>query len=753
MNNMTAPSNWEQIKNGIFAGESGGDYDALFGFSNREGGRYAGVKLTDMTVDEAIEFANPRGDYGQWVKSKVGRVATPMGAYQIVGTTLRNAKSSLGLTGSERMTPELQDKLGLWIYSQQGTGAWEGYRGPQQNPPSPKAGAAALPAGLNVPHANPTPSYLSRREERDLMGPDVGAWEGMKEAISSEWAGSWALAQMGADEFRPDPEFRYSEELWKELTDGLPDDYHSIFDDAVSEAHARALRERADEMVESDQKLAQLGGWGTAMRIGAAVFDPVAIGASLLTEGVAAPVLFGAKATRVGRALRAGVSAGAANAAVEGYIASQDPTRGAGDVLLAGATGLVLGGALGAFVPTKMDMELERVGREIQREFVKTPGDPQSLGAARVGTDQPVLTAAERQLAAAEGAPRSSFGKARIDMVGTLKQSEHPIVRRLAGSLAEDGVGNADGSVLTRSASENVSHAMKVRMTKFYRTAEPAYREWLKEMGVPFWKRGLYREHFFEEVGKAVRRPDGFYSDNVHINKVANAMRDMQRDLLHFAKEKGIRGFDNVSENAEYLMRIFHHRKLDEMIERFSEPVVRRMVARAIMRGSDDFDYQEAHVVAKAYLKSIRSQKYQDVQLSRVFSEDQADLLEEILMDTGDLSAEEVASIVGTVRKPQGSLEEGRIARGKRRLRLDETYRETIIDNEGKQFTLGIEDFLDNNAERLMTLYTRQIAGQGLSRMLFASSGWSGWTTPSMLGLLRSTPSCSTSAIQRVSST
>tara|TARA_R110000824_G_scaffold94974_1_gene228720 strand:- start:379 stop:1005 length:627 start_codon:yes stop_codon:yes gene_type:complete len=135
---------WASIRNGIFAGESGGDYDALFGFSNRDGGRYSNVRLTDMTVDDALNFAAPSGDYGQWVKGQVGRIATPMGAYQVVGTTLRAAKDALGLTGNERMTPETQDAIGQWILAEQGTGAWEGYRGPQAEAP---AGYSGTPQG------------------------------------------------------------------------------------------------------------------------------------------------------------------------------------------------------------------------------------------------------------------------------------------------------------------------------------------------------------------------------------------------------------------------------------------------------------------------------------------------------------------------------------------------------------------------------------------------------------------------------
>ena len=141
----------EEVKNGIFAGESGGDYDALFGFQNRPGGKFQNVKLTDMTIDEALNFAAPSGEYGQTVKGQIGRVATPMGAYQIVGTTLKAAKDGLGLTGNEVMTPELQDALGGWILANQGTGAWEGYKGPRDGYTPASGGPATFSGAGGAP--------------------------------------------------------------------------------------------------------------------------------------------------------------------------------------------------------------------------------------------------------------------------------------------------------------------------------------------------------------------------------------------------------------------------------------------------------------------------------------------------------------------------------------------------------------------------------------------------------------------------
>lgn len=145
---------WEETQAGIFAGESGGDYNALYGYANRPGGQFSDVRLTEMTLDQALEFSAPSGAYGQSVKGQIGRVATPMGAYQVVGTTLRDAKRGLGLTGAERMTPELQDAIGQWILATQGTGAWEGYRGPG-TPTQQATGAQNVLAQYSPQQAQP----------------------------------------------------------------------------------------------------------------------------------------------------------------------------------------------------------------------------------------------------------------------------------------------------------------------------------------------------------------------------------------------------------------------------------------------------------------------------------------------------------------------------------------------------------------------------------------------------------------------
>jgi len=161
---------FERLKPSIFATESGGDYNALYNYANREGSPFAGFKLTGMTVDEALEFANPSGPYAQYVKGQVGRVATPMGAYQVVGSTLADAKKGLGLTGSEMMTEDLQDKIGQWIYKTQGPSAWEGLKGKDMATPMDRAREEELRmqmlASGTAPQAAPRAPLSALRQDR-----------------------------------------------------------------------------------------------------------------------------------------------------------------------------------------------------------------------------------------------------------------------------------------------------------------------------------------------------------------------------------------------------------------------------------------------------------------------------------------------------------------------------------------------------------------------------------------------------------
>ncbi|WP_442184951.1 lytic murein transglycosylase [Rhizobium leguminosarum] len=97
--------------------EGAGDYDTLFGHAQKNG-PFAGTAISQMPIRDVLAFTDPSGPYAQYVKDKVGRVATPVGKYQTVGTTLRGAVGALGLDPSTPYDRATQDRVASYLARQ-----------------------------------------------------------------------------------------------------------------------------------------------------------------------------------------------------------------------------------------------------------------------------------------------------------------------------------------------------------------------------------------------------------------------------------------------------------------------------------------------------------------------------------------------------------------------------------------------------------------------------------------------------------
>lgn len=97
--------------------EGAGDYDTLFGHAQKDG-PFAGTSVSSMPIRDVLAFTEPSGPYAQYVKGKVGRVATPVGKYQTVGTTLRSAVGALGLDPNAPYDRATQDRVASYLARQ-----------------------------------------------------------------------------------------------------------------------------------------------------------------------------------------------------------------------------------------------------------------------------------------------------------------------------------------------------------------------------------------------------------------------------------------------------------------------------------------------------------------------------------------------------------------------------------------------------------------------------------------------------------
>lgn len=87
--------------------ESNGNYNAYY---EHAGNRT--IQFTGMTVDEVIA----------WQRDHVakGNASSSVGRYQIILDTMRHLKKTMGLSGSERFSPELQDKMAIALLERRG---------------------------------------------------------------------------------------------------------------------------------------------------------------------------------------------------------------------------------------------------------------------------------------------------------------------------------------------------------------------------------------------------------------------------------------------------------------------------------------------------------------------------------------------------------------------------------------------------------------------------------------------------------
>lgn len=98
--------------------DKGRGYNETLGYGQFTGGSR---DLTNMTLDQIDQLQS------QMLRHPANKLnSSAVGRYQIVRTTLREFRDRLGLKGTDKYTPAVQDRLAMKILQVQGPNAWAG---------------------------------------------------------------------------------------------------------------------------------------------------------------------------------------------------------------------------------------------------------------------------------------------------------------------------------------------------------------------------------------------------------------------------------------------------------------------------------------------------------------------------------------------------------------------------------------------------------------------------------------------------
>ena len=578
--------------------------------------------------------------------------------------------------------------------------------------------------------------------------PDLS--EGWERARDAEWL--YNLASQNR-RFAPNPDFEMTQEKLLDLTEGLPEDSFDYVSGAGSqeEAEFRAQHYRKDQ--ENEERLGQMGMSGTALRIGAAMTDPVVWGASAGLSALTGPLgLVGTAAnrlTRVQRIVRGGTAAAAGNVAIEGAINANKPIYDDMNLLYAAGLGFGIGGGLSALSrnpSTRAEAEALRRGGDslrraaedettrITREAVSGGGD---AGAARISRVEPLgpeHTDPDDFIALADRdptvAPRTAFGTAGglISSVSRLKSSNNPASRAIGNVFAEDAVGNADRSIASVvPASQKQLRLQRTNEIKWGQGWKTNLRQFMEEKGdSPGWK--------IWDKPKNEREFSAMVSDYVegvrtNVPTPVKAQGDILRNIFEDYRvnlnqpgayrgeyHRAPSGFGTKEADPNYIPHEFDYEGFNSLVREVGSANVEDLFARSIRNATDDITEEAARKAARSYVKTIRNLRVGiGGDAGRILGSGDAEEIKRLLRDQSEMSANEVEDVVDALTARKTSKGSGS-KHGKSRTPLDMSTEMNLRLNpeNGPQGSrqVSIREFFNRDAHDLFTKYNRRMSGE-----------------------------------------
>ena len=617
--------------------------------------------------------------------------------------------------------------------------------------------------------------YLSIDDEKILKekkeSEKITLGEGIKLAYEQEQILPSILKSYSQPELEPNYDFRLDDETFDDLSKDINPEYWDEFSNASSLAQAYQIKQRLLDAQDANKKLSTLGFGGTALRVGAAILDPTALVADLVTFGVARPFIYAKKAMRYSKYIRGGVVGAGQAALLTAPVIMSDPTRDLEEIAYAAVMGGAITSGLTRFLGPKhpdinaFDAKAREFGTAMERKNLTQQGykitesgekyfasdklpninenidevDELLKGQANVkGTSKNIYSKKEKEMISdiEEGVdaddllnnffdridttPNVGFAKGRFDKSSVLRRSDNPYMRSASEKLLEDTVGNKDFSRSILTADIQKNNYAGTRMASFYREYEPAFTQYLKDIGksTRFKSYNLTdRMEFSNLVSRAVR---GEVTGMPAVNQAAEATKRLFKRMLDDLREDGVEGAADILDNPNYFPRHWSLSRMQDVQERIGDAAkgisgeknLINFLKNSLVKGSTNLSDVDGLKLAGHIYRMIKTSKFSDgFSVDRILKTTDENVLRNVIADYTNLDINEIQDLVKVLLKTQKPNVPSRL---KRRASFDETHEELINGIDVK-----FSDLLDNNTEGIVGAYINQMSGH----VAFARTG------------------------------
>jgi len=599
--------------------------------------------------------------------------------------------------------------------------------------------------------------YLSIEDEKILKAKEekekITLGEGVSLAIEQEQILPSLLKSFSEPELEPNYDFRLDDETFDEITKDVNPEYWDEFSNASSMKQAFQIKKRILDAQDANQKLKTLGFTGTALRVGAAILDPLALAADAVTFGLARPFIYAKKAARYSKYIRGGAVGAGQASLVTAPVIMNDPTRDLEEIAYAAMMGGAITSGLTRFLGpkhpdiNKFDAKSKELGTAIERTNLtqegykitpkgekyfasnKAPNINESIDEVdNLIPKNEVMTPTRKIIKDVEegvGADEllDNFfdrlditptigGKIRVDKSFVLRKSANPYMRSTSEKLLEDSVGNKDYSRSILTADIQKHNYAGTKLTSFYKDYEPAFTQYLKDIGksTRFKSYNLNdRMQFSNLVSRAVR---GEVIDIPAVTQGAEATKRLFKTMLDDLKKDGVTGAADILDNPNYFPRHWSISRLQDVQERVGEGKLINFLKNSLVKGSNNLSDTDGLKLSGHILRMIRESKFSDgFSVDRVLKTTDETELRNLITDYTNLNLSDTDDLVKVLLKPTKPKVPARLSR---RASFDETHEE-IIDNVAIKFS----DLLDNNTEGVVGAYVNQMSGH----VAFARTG------------------------------